>query len=508
MVMAMIGTKSLETQLAKAVRHWSKDPVAAIRDWFQVALEPYQAEVITDLFVGNKNRVAMKSGHGVGKTSTLAFCAWYFLIMRPHCRVVATAPTSNQLMDVLWPEIGKWHNNLPDQLKFWDISATHIRHKKHEKTWFATARTSNKPENMQGFHNDNVLVLCEEASGIPANIFEVIEGILSNAETHNQEAKIILAGNPTQTAGEFFNAFHRNKDLYARYTVSGHSEKPTTDHKTYISGRVSQKYRDTIAAKYGLDSPVYDVRVTGLFPREADDVVIPLAWAEACSGIILPHFDKVADPITLVMDVARFGGDETVVGQFRKGHCIKMESWARTSTNQCSDILFERTKHRSDNLTVARIVVDEPGVGSGVVDTARRDGLAITPYHGGLTMKKDLDPDEDVRMFANRRSRDWWYVRRLMEKRERVIPADEELINQLASVKYDYVNEKIKVETKKEMRDRLGEFASPDRADVIIMGMAPFANLNNDFPVEMLDLVNDLHYGPERPTAQAELDLF
>jgi hypothetical protein len=95
-----------------------------------------------------------------------------------------------------------------------------------------------------------------------------------------------------------------------------------------------------------------------------------------------------------------------------------------------------------------------------------------------------------------------------MEKRERVIPADEELINQLASVKYDYVNEKIKVETKKEMRDRLGEFASPDRADVIIMGMAPFANLNNDFPVEMLDLVNDLHYGPERPTAQAELDLF
>ena len=35
----------------------------------------------------------------------------------------------------------------------------------HEKRWFATARTATKPENMQGFHEDNMLFIIDEASG-------------------------------------------------------------------------------------------------------------------------------------------------------------------------------------------------------------------------------------------------------------------------------------------------------------------------------------------------------
>lgn len=87
----------------------------------------------------------------------------------------------------------------------------------------------------------------------------------------------------------------------------------------------------------------------------------------------------------------------------------------------------------------------------------------------------------------------------MMEKGEVSIPNDEELINQLASVKFDYFNEKIKVETKKEMRERLGEDASPDRADTIIMGMAPYYSLNSSIPTSILDLINDAYYGSERP---------
>lgn len=498
---------SNDSQLIKAMAYWRANPVEAIKDWFGCTPEDYQGDIITDLLGTSAiSRVSAKSGHGVGKTTTEAWCAWIFLITRPHCRIPATAPTANQLTDILWPEIAKWHQKLPDYFKgMWDISATHVRHKEFDKTWFATARTSNKAENMQGFHNDHIMVLCEEASGIPPFIFEVIEGILSNAEDEGQEAKLLMVGNPTQTAGEFYNSFHKNKTLYSRYTISGDLMPPVDPNggRIYCSPRVSQKYRDTMASKYGKDSPIYDVRVRGLFPAMSDRAVIPLAWADAATRIELPKFDLVANPARLVMDVARFGGDETVLGLFRGKHCLYMKQWPKTSINECVDILWEHYKHST--IPISRIIVDEPGVGGGVIDVARRLGLPITPYNGGATLKTDVDPADDCRMFANRRSRDWWNVRRILEKGEAHIPADETLVNQLASVNYDYFNEKIKVETKKEMRERLGEDASPDRGDVIVMGLAPTTSLIDAMPEEIfLNIEENMLLGDDRPTAEMD----
>lgn len=36
----------------------------------------------------------------------------------------------------------------------------------NEKRWFGVARTATKPENMQGFHEDNMLFIVDEASGV------------------------------------------------------------------------------------------------------------------------------------------------------------------------------------------------------------------------------------------------------------------------------------------------------------------------------------------------------
>ena len=504
---------SRSNELIEAIAWWATNPVDAVKDWFGVTPEDYQCEILSDLFAADRtvHRVSVKSGHGVGKTSTEAWAMWIYLVTRAHSRVVATAPTQSQLKDILWPEAAKWHSRMPEELKSqWDISETHIRAKDSPKTWFATARTSNKPENLQGFHGDNIMVLVDEASGVPQNVFEVIEGILTGADEHGLEAKLLMAGNPTQTSGEFYNSFNKNKLLYARYTVSGDTILPVdrSGGSIFISPRVSEAYRQTMARKYGRDSAVFDVRVRGLFPSMADDVVVPLAWAEAAQSVPIPHYDQVADPVTLSMDVARFGGDETVLAYFRKRHCLWMKVWPKTSTMQCVDILTEH--YKQSEVPVGRIIVDEPGVGGGVVDAARRAGLPITPYHGGQSVSEaNGDPDEDCRMFANRRSRDWWNVRRLFEKKLVHIPDDETLINQIASVKYEYSqNDKIQVETKRKMRERLGEDASPDRADALVMGLAPYYSLINSLPLELLDLDNALRYGTLRPTAEQDFRTF
>jgi phage terminase large subunit len=487
---------------AQAFAYWLQNPVEAVKDWFQVVPTDYQGDMLTGLFT-HMDREAVKSAHGVGKTTTLAWAGWIFLNCYEDSRVVATAPTFSQLHDALWPEYEKWRNKMPEELSSqWKLSGNHIRHKGNPMQWFAVARTSNKPQNLQGFHGAHILIEADECSGIAPDVFEVIEGTLSEAGEDGKIAKLLAAGNPNFTAGEFYDMFTKNRSLYHRITVSGDphfiaslgtnpkTDAPYTqgdDHKdhgkVYFSKRVTIKYRDTMAKKYGAESGVYDVRVRGVFPKQEDRAVIPLEWAERAQGkapMDQSMFDKVADGVTLVLDVARFGGDETVLGQFRRGiPCMPLRTWPKTSTERCVHILLDAKAYwDSLGVPVVRIVVDEPGVGGGVIDSGRAAGLVITPYNGGQGMVKGVDPDDDCRMFPNKRSRDYWIVRRKLELNELPLPDDDVLIAQLASVHYDYnEKERIQVESKKKMRERLGEEASPDRADVIVMGCAPWYSM-------------------------------
>ncbi len=51
------------------------------------------------------------------------------------------------------------------------------------------------------------------------------------------------------------------------------------------------------------------------------------------------------------------------------------------------------------------------------------------------------------------------------------------------------------------MRERLGDDASPDRADVIVMGLAPYASLEDAVPIEIIGLDESTMNGEDRPTA-------
>jgi hypothetical protein len=112
-------------------------------------------------------------------------------------------------------------------------------------------------------------------------------------------------------------------------------------------------------------------------------------------------------------------------------------------------------------------------------------------------------------MFATRRSRDWWRVRRAMENGSMKIPEDEELVNQLASIKYEYNDrDKIMVETKRKLRERLGEDANIDRADVIVMGCAPWYSLVDAVPMLTPEELEIMASGAMRPTAEHDLREF
>lgn len=472
-----------------AFAHWSKNPVEAVKDWFKVTPDDWQGDVLNGVFAGTLDRVAGKAAHGPGKTALDAWAALIFLNCFKDSRVVATAPTFAQLHDVLFPEIARWHSKMNSRMaEEWAISGGHIRHKINPSVWFGVARTSNKPANLQGFHGNDILILADEASAIPPNVFEVIEGALSEAGEDGKMAKLLMAGNPNFNAGELYNAFNKNKELYERLTITGDVTLLKAlgveqggyhrDHgRVYYSSRVKKKYCDNIAKKYGKDSAVYDVRVRGIFPRAADDAIIPLEWAERATLREVRSFDAHADGVTLVCDPSRGGAAETVIGWFRRGLCCRpLIAKKTTTTPQVVNLIHEQAiLLKSLGLHLDNIIVDEPGVGGGVIDGLRELGYGVTSYDGGKPMVKGVDPDDECRMFANKRARDWWKLRRDLEQDLIPLPNDEVLVAQLSSLKFKYnKQEKIIVESKQDLKSRLGDDASPDRGDVIVMGSCPW----------------------------------
>lgn len=132
---------------------YRREPVVFSREVLRFEPDEWQQEALEDL--AENPKVAIKSGQGVGKTALEASAFLWFLTCFPYPRIVATAPTRQQLHDVLWSEISKWMSRsplLPSLLKW---TKTYVYMNGQEKRWFGVARTATKPENMQGFHEDN-----------------------------------------------------------------------------------------------------------------------------------------------------------------------------------------------------------------------------------------------------------------------------------------------------------------------------------------------------------------
>lgn len=152
--------------------YWD-DPVAFAEDMLNFDPDEWQRAVMTD--VANHRLTSVRSGQGVGKTGLEASLVIWYLCCRPNCRVVCTAPTKQQLNDVLWAEVAKWlETSMVKNLLKW--TKTKVYMIGHEKRWFATARTATKPENMQGFHEDYMLFIVDEASGVADPIMEASWG--------------------------------------------------------------------------------------------------------------------------------------------------------------------------------------------------------------------------------------------------------------------------------------------------------------------------------------------
>ena len=423
--------------------------------WQRTVLEAYDR---------GERRISIRSGHGVGKTTTLAIIALHHILTKLPQKTVMTAPTSAQLFDALWSEIKTLIGRLPkDETGYsfladlLDVKSDRIELRAAVSESFMAARTSRAetPEALQGVHSENVLLICDEASGIPEPIFEAAAGSMSG---HN--ATTILCGNPVRTSGTFFDTHHKLKDMWFTVKVSCEDSR-----------FVSKDYVEDMERRYGgRDSNPFRVRVLGEFPLADADTVIPFEMVESSQGREI----RVArdTPVVWGLDLARTGNDRSALAK-RQGAILlePVEFWREPdlmATVGKVKAMYDQTPF--DYKPVA-IMVDAIGIGAGVADRLRELGLPSRAINvsesAGLSDK-----------YMNLRAELWFRAREWFESKTCSMPRDdrkENLGEELTAVTYKFTSSgKYKIESKEDMKRR--GVRSPDLGDAFVLTFAQNAS--------------------------------
>jgi hypothetical protein len=373
----------------------------------------------------------------------------WFLLTRYPVKVVVTAPTSAQLYDALFAELKRWVKELPKPIQeLLDVKQERIELKASATEAFISARTSRaeQPEALQGVHSDNVMLVADEASGVPEAVFEAAAGSMSG---HN--ALTILLGNPVRSSGFFFDTHNRLKDEWWTRRVS-----------CIDSTRVSSEYVNDMKSRYGEESNAFRIRVLGEFPRSDDDTIIPMDLLESAKHRDTRAYEDA--PIVWGLDVARFGSDSSVLCKRQSNVVHTLERWRNLDLMQLTGAVVSQYEACDHKNRPTEILVDSIGLGAGVVDRLRELNL---PARG-------INVSESPAMggtYLNLRAELWHKAKAWLEKRDCKIPNNEDLIGELATVRYTFTsNGKIKIESKDDIRRR--GLKSPDMADAFVLTFA------------------------------------
>ncbi len=428
----------------------ASDPTVWINEILGETIWSKQREIA--ISVRDNRRTAVQSCHDVGKSfiASRLICWWISAHPAGEAFVVSTAPTFQQVRAVLWREIGKAHAQ-GDLIG----STTETEWKiGKEIVGFGRKPSDYSPTAFQGIHAKYVLVVLDEACGIPPALWDAADTLITN-----QQCRILAIGNPDDPTSEFQKNCQEHTD-WNKITISAFDSPNFTDEEgipeEVKENLVSKVWVEEKRKKWGLHHPFWQSKVLGLFPQQSATALFPLPWLLQAQRYDAP--DDQLEPVALGVDVARFGTDNSVVAlrQGHKGRIIHCENGNDTMETAA---MVKRFIHRYHPEVAA---VDTVGVGGGVFDRLSEENEPVAEMQAAARAR-------DYDSYANNRAEWAWWLRERLERGELDLdPEDEELIEQLAGLQFKIDNRgKIILESKDDMKKRGLE--SPDRADALIM---------------------------------------
>ncbi|MBL4769490.1 MAG: hypothetical protein JKY94_17590 [Rhodobacteraceae bacterium] len=408
---------------------------------------PILSAVQSLAYYGKPTHMAVKSGQGPGKTTIAAIIGLWRTFRNFGARTVVTAPTMRQCKEV-W--LAEARNRLlrghTDFSKLFEVRATDIEIM-GIKDWGIELASASRPENMQGWHNEHLSFIVDEASGVDREIIETIMGTLTNPDP-----LFLQIGNPNTRGSAFFDAF--NREAHQWWTMTLNAEE---------SPMVNQANIARLAELYGRESDVYRVRVLGEFPNQDPNTVMNSDDLTACTTVeqkfkaLRATRDK-----QFGVDFARFGDDASVM--YRRSGLAIVDQHIKYKSEPIEIVRhsFKRQERAKWHNRECQFVADAGGVGQGLMHNFIEADKRLFEFHfGGRAM--------DSRKYDDAATEAFFHLGHLVKQRKVYIPKDHQLISELSNRQYYFTNKnKLKVESKKEYRKRIQD-GSPDRADAAIM---------------------------------------
>lgn len=374
-----------------------------------VTVDATQARILRA--VAAHDRVAVRSSHGIGKTTSAAWLGHWWLSTRSPALVVTMAGTWNHLEEKLWPEIKTWGLNwrLRDAFEQQELG---LFARVNGDAWRMVASSSDKPENVEGFHSPNLLLLVDEAKMMPDELWAAIRGALTQVSAAGAKPKVaVLSTPPLAKVGWYADLFGTKSAGWHTIHISG-----------FDSTRVSRDWIAEMADDYGEDSPVYQAKVLGEIPEGSSTSVVHGVWIEAAQAQKEDFEDK--RPVVLTCDVAREGEDLTVVGGIMNRKFRILEWAAKNDTMETAGRCGRLVKEEGASF----IVIDDTGVGGGVTDRLRElqgqgtfpKDCQILPVQFGASAHKDT-------RFHSRKDELWWATRDALKLGHLALETDQEL---------------------------------------------------------------------------------
>lgn len=476
---------------AKDVRSWAQ---AVLDEWMTLD----QASIAESLYANRYT--AVQSCHDVGKSFTAARCAAHWLETHPpgEAFVVTTAPTWKQVRLILWREIGKAHRKGRLRGRVTEAAEWKLNMGFGPDEVVATG---NKPADydqsaFQGIHARYVLVIIDEAGGVPKSIFDAADALVTNSES-----AMLAVGNPDDPASHFakvcqpgsgWNVIRIDALRSPNFTLDEVKKYPRVADLMVSEGiapstevipdsvrplLISVQWVDERIKRWGVNSPLFTSKVRGLFPKVTLDTVIEPGWVVKAQARELPA--DATDP-RMGVDVARYGHDHSIIALREGGRIRILEDIAKGPITE----LVGRIKvHLVGRPNRPVVNVDDTGVGGGVTDLLLAGGYAVLPLIAGGKCQEVL-PNGKPR-FVDARSEWWWTIREALQGPSGtgddgwldLDEDDDELAAQLLAPKYHInLHGQIKVESKDEMRKRGVD--SPDRADAVIYTLILQSNMS------------------------------
>jgi hypothetical protein len=430
------------------------------------------------------------SGRGVGKTAAAAMVVAWWLGTRNPALVVCSAGSWSHLTDKLWPEVLAWGQKWRMREMF-EYQERGVYSNNWPRTWRVETSSSDDPGKVEGFHSPNLLLIIDEAKGMPDEIYTALIASLSGQADVGEQKALVLSTPPTADVGWYAKACESSR--WHTIHVSGLDSK-----------RVSPEFVQDIVETFGEESPEYAAYVLGVIPGGVTGQLLHKAWVEAAQALGPNPRDR-RRPV-IVCDVAREGDDLAVIGCIEHGkfQLVKFEDrwgwWGTCSTTT----LIERVALAVRMKRASMAIIDDTGVGGGVTDGLRALqaagalppdpadeqghaaflGCSIVPVNFGQTPKR-----QD--RFERRKDELWWETREILKVDEKQLaprlalptdaeirawrtPKHSELKTQLLQTLYETtMQEKVKVYDKRltgKEKTKALPSKSPDLAHALILG--------------------------------------